>query len=155
MAHQLPAARGAGAGANALRAWHAGSGRADHAGRDYRQRVRAGVATLCPGLPPPAFTRRRRRRLQVLVLPPYQGAGIGKEMLRAAYALARERGAADLTVRAPLRPFAPLCVRARVCVRCFWWARRKKGVVYAGPWLRLALKPPLSSPPLSSPRLPV
>ena len=41
----------------------------------------------------------RPRVAQVLVLPPYQGAGVGKRLLRAAYALARERDAIDLTVR--------------------------------------------------------
>lgn len=41
----------------------------------------------------------RPRVAQVLVLPPYQGAGIGKALIRAAYDLARERGAHDLTVR--------------------------------------------------------
>jgi GNAT superfamily N-acetyltransferase len=40
----------------------------------------------------------RPRVAQILVLPPFQGAGIGKEMLRAAYELAKERDAVDLTV---------------------------------------------------------
>ena len=41
----------------------------------------------------------RPRVAQILVLPPFQGAGIGKEMLRVAYELAKERDAVDLTVR--------------------------------------------------------
>ncbi len=42
--------------------------------------------------------RTRPRLAQVLVVPPYQGMGIGKAMLRAAYGLAQERDATDLTV---------------------------------------------------------
>jgi histone acetyltransferase 1 len=44
-------------------------------------------------------TNVRPRVAQVLVLPPYQGAGVGKALLGAAYRLARERDAIDLTVR--------------------------------------------------------
>lgn len=44
-------------------------------------------------------TNVRPRVAQVLVLPPYQGAGIGKALLAAAYRLARDRGANDLVVR--------------------------------------------------------
>lgn len=40
----------------------------------------------------------RPRVAQVLVLPPMQGGGAGKALLRAAYGLAAERGAVDLTV---------------------------------------------------------
>ena len=39
----------------------------------------------------------RPRLAQVLVVPPYQGAGIGKALLLAAYQLAKERDAVDLT----------------------------------------------------------
>ena len=37
----------------------------------------------------------------MLVLPPYQGVGIGKALLRAAYGLAAERDASDLVVGGP------------------------------------------------------
>ncbi|KAI8475068.1 MAG: acyl-CoA N-acyltransferase [Monoraphidium minutum] len=51
----------------------------------------------------------RPRVAQVLVLPPYQGAGIGKALLAAAYGLAAERGASDLVFEDP----SPELQRAR------------------------------------------
>lgn len=36
--------------------------------------------------------------MQVLVLPPVQGCGYGKALIQAAYFLARQRAAVDLTV---------------------------------------------------------
>ena len=40
------------------------------------------------------------RLSQILVLPPHQGAGLGRAMLQAAYQEAQARRFADLTVRA-------------------------------------------------------
>ena len=37
---------------------------------------------------------------QVLVLPPYQGRGLGKKLLTLAYDIARSKGVQDLTVGA-------------------------------------------------------
>ncbi|GBF96691.1 histone acetyltransferase type B catalytic subunit [Raphidocelis subcapitata] len=54
-------------------------------------------------------TSARPRVAQVLVLPPYQGAGIGKALLGAAYRLARDRGASDLVFEDP----SPELQRAR------------------------------------------
>lgn len=45
--------------------------------------------------------RARLRFSQVLVLPPFQGRGVGGHLLRAAYAIARRSGYLDLTVEDP------------------------------------------------------
>lgn len=76
-----------------------------------------------------AFPDKSRLRLsQLLVVPPYQGQGIGSALLRAAYALAARDGATDVPVRAHPFCFLPgLALAAHCCaalpgVRMAWQA---------------------------------